>query len=170
MAQAYVAFQLSSPELLASVFFWKNDETRPQIEAALVKEAKKHWLVQRDCYASSKSRKKGDGVMSGVFPFVESGVGGSSCCVWLAQGSVVCHAMVLSSSATSVQMALATLTTYHALLSEHATKSSSCVETFLLKPEEALLLLEKLAPQGQLLVLTPALIRHIQNRHVQSFK
>ena len=78
--------------------------------------------------------------------------------MWLGAAGV-CHAVVCEPD-VNLDLAVNFLQVFSAVLAEHV--KGGALETFLVKPDEALILLEKFLPCGQLLVLQSNLIKHLK--------
>jgi hypothetical protein len=78
--------------------------------------------------------------------------------VWLGSAGV-CHVVVCDKE-TNLELALNFLVVFSTLLGEQS--KGGVTETFSVKPDEVLTLLEKFLPCGQLLVLHTNLIKHLK--------
>ena len=147
----YVAFQAVGEGLLASVFFSAVDSARrPALERAVLAVVRPAWSLAREARGKRRS-ECGAVAVTGV-----EGEGRTA--VWLAQAGV-CHAVVLERE-TGAELAANFLSVFAQVLGEHV--KGGALETFLVKPDEGVILLEKFLPCGQLLVLQTNLIKHLK--------
>ena len=145
---SYLACQATGDGLLMSVFFVATDTAqRGERERQIVNAVRPCWAMARE--ARGKRRHE-HGVV---------GVGDDGrLAVWLAAAGV-CHIVVCDSDA-NLDLAVNFLHVFSSVLAEHV--KGGALETFLVKPDEALILLEKFLPCGQLLVLQSNLIKHLK--------
>lgn len=185
----FVAIQQGSPELLVSVFY-SAVSNRTEREKLLVEQLRRHWNFARGAKSSGTSSSVGGGgprrdkkAEQGVFVFTvaqgegkkeKEGEGNEQqqeegreeeeeeeeemFVVWHAANNVCQAVWTRRESLLNVQIASLFLQTFALLLAEHA--KGGAMETYLVKPDEILVMLEKLLPCGQLLPLSTSLAKH----------
>ena len=152
-AHAYVAFQQGAPAVLFSAFFSglsaASSEPQSQRAARLVASVSPAWTFSRQAAARHRAER-------GVVPVREGDE--TRVAVWHAAANV-CHVVVCEPSA-NVELALNFLQVFAAVLADHC--KGGAMETFLVKPDEAMVLLGKFLPLGRFLVLTSALAKDLK--------
>ena len=152
----YVAFQATSPEVLLSCFY-SNLAGHSRVALGYVQQVLPCWEFAREAAVrgGEAAKRKTRNQEHGILPVAK----GELVAVWSALPGDVCH-MVLCNRETSVEIALNFLTVFGAVLADHC--KGGARETFVVKPDEALILLDQFLPSGQLLVLSNALIKHLK--------
>ncbi len=145
---SYSAFHATGDGLLMSVFFNAADTAQRNEREKLIVEA------VRPCWALAREARGVRRMEHGVVPVGDDG----RLAAWLAAGSV-CHIVVCNSD-VNLDLAVNFLQVFSSVLGEHA--KGGALEIFSVKPDEALILLEKFLPCGQLLVLQSNLIKHLK--------
>ena len=160
-AYAYIAFQLGSPEILLHWFF-SNLEPLPAVEGSNAGEASRDvaqyvaavapsWKFSRQAVARGGSKKKPE---LGVQPLPAQG----RVALWYGAANV-CHVLVCDVQ-VNVELGINFLQVFAAVLADHC--KGGATETFLVKPDEAMVLLDKFLPCGRLLVLCTNLIKELK--------
>ncbi len=143
----YLACQATGEGLLMSVFFGAAEAVeRGGWERRVVDTVRPCWALAREARGR---RRQGHGVVP---------VGEGRVAVWLAAAGA-CHIIVCDAD-VNLDLAVNFLQVFSSVLAEHV--KGGALETFQVKPDEALILLEKFLPCGQLLVLQSNLIKHLK--------
>jgi hypothetical protein len=144
----YLACQAVGEGLLMSVFFGASEGmARGERERRVVDTVRPCWALARE----ARGRRRQE---HGVVPLGDEG----RVAVWHAAAGV-CHVVVCDPD-VNLDLAVNFLQVFSSVLAEHV--KGGALETFLVKPDEALILLEKFLPCGQLLVLQNNLIKHLK--------
>ena len=148
----YVAFQLGTPELLMESFFGRLGPDAPLRGRDVVAAVRPCWEFAREAAVRGGGAKKK--TEQGAMPSAD----GRFTLLWHGAAGV-CHALVCQRSCNA-DLGLNFLQVFASVLADHA--KGGALETFQVKPDEALVLLDKFLPSGQLLVLSNNLIRHLK--------
>lgn len=160
MVQAWSS--ATGPGELLSHHLFRPASVQPE-PRVVMEHVQRHWAFAvshpRSARAGPLPRLTWAQVEAKGRPYGVFSLGAGVCVVWLgSQQHSLCHALVCEDEAP-IPLCANVLQMLHAVLVEHA---KSVTDTLTLKPEEALLLVERLLPAGQPLVLSAHLLKHLK--------